>query len=221
MKTRDKIIHASLELFNEHGERSITTNHIAAHLSISPGNLYYHFRNKEDIIRSIFSLYEAHLDSGFQPYFDEPITVELLVGYFDTMFETLWKFRFMYTNLTDILSRDSELLKRYLSTQQEALNRSSSILNKLRVDGILDIKEDRVMPLADTMRMIACFWIDYKQTHSPNARITKACLYDGLLRVIMLFKAHATVDTLPTFARLEQHYLAKVECGDPLLTMPI
>lgn len=55
MKTRDRIIHSATELFNDQGERNITTNHIAAHLGISPGNLYYHFRNKEDIIHSISS----------------------------------------------------------------------------------------------------------------------------------------------------------------------
>ena len=57
MKTKDKIIHCALKLFNEQGERQITTNHIAADLGISPGNLYYHFSNKQEIIRSIFQLY--------------------------------------------------------------------------------------------------------------------------------------------------------------------
>ncbi len=47
--TKARIVEASLELFNQHGERAMTTNHIAAHLGISPGNLYYHSRNKEEI----------------------------------------------------------------------------------------------------------------------------------------------------------------------------
>jgi len=208
MKTRDKIIHASLKLFNERGERNITTNHIAAYLKISPGNLYYHFRNKEDIISSIFLLYESHLDSGFQPYMGQEVSLELLVGYFDTMFETLWEFRFMYDNLTDILTRDEAVLKRYQHTQQQALNRSSHILSKLREDGVLAIEQEQITPLADTMRMIACFWIGYKQTHSINATITKASLYEGLLRVLMIFKAHATPESQGTFTRLEQHYQA-------------
>ncbi|GGI81154.1 TetR/AcrR family transcriptional regulator [Shewanella gelidii] len=206
MKTSDKIINASLQLFNEHGERSTTTNHIAAHLGMSPGNLYYHFKNKDDIIRSIFSLYESYLDAGFQPYQTKTVNVELLVGYFDTMFEILWRFRFMYTNLTDILSRDTELLQRYLTIQQNALQRSSRILLKLKHDGMLRIDDDKVHPLADTMRMIACFWIGYKQTHSANIEITKSSLYEGLLRVIMIFKLHATSDSLATFDRLESHY---------------
>ncbi|WP_394202789.1 TetR/AcrR family transcriptional regulator [Shewanella waksmanii] len=206
MKTSEKIVHGSLKLFNEHGERSITTNHIAADLGISPGNLYYHFKNKEDIIQSIFSLYEAKLQDGFQPYVDQQVDVELLVGYFDTMFDILWHFRFMYTNITDILNRDQALLERYLIVQEQALARSSAILANLKKDGLLDIEDNDIRPLADTMRMIACFWIGYKQTHLSTVTIDKAVIYQGLLRVIMLLKAHATMSSLPTFKRLEQHY---------------
>ncbi len=208
MKTRDKIVQASLELFNQHGERTITTNHIAAHLNISPGNLYYHFRNKEDIIRSIFSLYEQHLESGFQPYVDKEVDVDLLVGYFDAMFYTLWQFRFMYANLADILSRDEALKNRYLQAQQDVLARSSNVLTKLTQDGFLKVNEADIAPLADTIKMLVSFWISYKltQTQSSIGSITKESLYEGLLRVIMIFKAYATPESAATFERLEEYY---------------
>lgn len=206
MKTRDKIIYASLELFNEHGERNITTNHIAAHLNMSPGNLYYHFRNKEDIIRCIFSLYENHLASGFQPYEGKLVNVELLIGYFDAMFYTLWQFRFMYANLADILGRDEELKKRYLHAQQQVLTRSSHVLGKLKQDGFLNIDSDKITPIADTIKMIVSFWISYQLTQSSTSTITKATLYEGVLRVLMIFKAYATPISQPTFSRLELHY---------------
>lgn len=208
MKTCDKITHGSLALFNQFGERNMTTNHLAANLNISPGNLYYHFRNKEDIIRSIFDLYESHLDAGFQPFKPSQLNMDLLVSYFDTMFETVWKFRFMYNNLPDILSRDDELARRYQQTQKDALSRSCAILRSLRDEGILDVEDEGIQPLADTMRMIACFWIDYKQTHTHKEVVTKAFLYEGLLRVIMLFKAYATPQNMTIFTRLEQHYQA-------------
>ena len=68
-KTRDRIVEASLELFNAQGERSVTTNHIAAHLGMSPGNLYYHFRNKQAIIAELFAQYEAQVDpTGYGPH---------------------------------------------------------------------------------------------------------------------------------------------------------
>jgi AcrR family transcriptional regulator len=58
VKTKDRILQISLQLFNERGERSVTTNHIAAELGMSPGNLYYHFRNKQEIIKELAEQYQ-------------------------------------------------------------------------------------------------------------------------------------------------------------------
>ena len=48
--TKQKIKKAAIELFNNQDTLSVTTNHIAKQAKISPGNLYYHYKNKEEII---------------------------------------------------------------------------------------------------------------------------------------------------------------------------
>ncbi len=94
MKTRDKIVYAALELFNQHGERNITTNHIADHIEISPGNLYYHFRNKQEIVREIFALYSAELLERFTPIQGSQESLTMLKSYLDSIFTLMWKYRF-------------------------------------------------------------------------------------------------------------------------------
>ena len=60
-KTKERIVDTALELFNESGSGAVSTNHIAAAMNISPGNLYYHFGNKDQIVAAVFDRLEAAL----------------------------------------------------------------------------------------------------------------------------------------------------------------
>ena len=94
VKTKDRILHTSLQLFNERGERSVTTNHIASELGISPGNLYYHFRNKQEIIKELMEQYQREtLDMLALPK-DRLLNANDKIRYFQVLSSQLWEYRF-------------------------------------------------------------------------------------------------------------------------------
>jgi len=103
---RERILEASLALFNERGTRSVTTNHIAEHLSISPGNLYYHFRNKEEIIRTIQPLFSEAVRTALALPDDREITAADVGRYHLAGIEAVWEFRFLTRDPQDLVVRD-------------------------------------------------------------------------------------------------------------------
>ena len=203
MKTRDKIVLSALELFNEHGERNITTNHIAAHIDISPGNLYYHFRNKQEIVREIFALYSNELLDRFAPIQGQQSILVLLKLYLNSIFTLMWKYRFFYANLPEILQRDEVLHEEYIQVQDKLQANLVNIMAAFISLGLLDVAENEMKPLVTTLHLIASSWLGYQAAMSAKTQITEQIIHQGMLQMISVVKPKATESGLEQLQLLE------------------
>ncbi|MCP4984591.1 MAG: TetR/AcrR family transcriptional regulator [Colwellia sp.] len=216
MKTRDKIIQASIELFNEQGERNVTTNHIAAHLAISPGNLYYHFRNKEDIILSIYEEYaRSLLLETLSKVSEEGKPLDSLVLYMDSVFQTTMKFRFFYSNLPVLLDKSPSLREKYVEVQQSISERVSQLLISLRAADIIDFPDDSLADIVSILRLINTFWVSFYQTQTIVNEVNDTVFYQGVLKILVILrpytKAHAINELNQACEFYQQKYQEAVE----------
>src|SRR3954469_8061081 len=60
-RTAERILETTLDLFNRFGEPNVSTTLISAEMGISPGNLYYHYPAKDELVNSLFDRYEIAL----------------------------------------------------------------------------------------------------------------------------------------------------------------
>jgi AcrR family transcriptional regulator len=207
MKTRDKIIQASITLFNENGERNVTTNHIAAHLSISPGNLYYHFRNKEDIILSIYEEYarDLLLDT-FPQVTDESKPLDTIIQYMDAVFQMMMKFRFFYSNLPVLLDKNPNLREKYVEVQQSIAQRVSELLLSLRAANVITFKDEELADIVSILRIINTFWLSFYQTQNIVHEINDAVFYQGVLKILVILRPYTTEEALPELNKARDMY---------------
>ena len=94
--TRERILELSLRLYNEFGEPNVTTTVIADEMDISPGNLYYHFRNKDDITNSIFEDFEREIDALLDLPKNRELNIEDAWLFLHLLFELIWRYRCFY-----------------------------------------------------------------------------------------------------------------------------
>ena len=206
MKTKDRIIEASIELFNSQGERNVTTNHIASHLNISPGNLYYHFRNKEEIIRHIFSKYADHMQVSFEPVKPSQDATQILTNYLDAVFSALYHFNFLYDNLPVIMARDPELRTQYLQIHNKMMEKIHHVIVSLQVANVINMDKDDIDELANIIKQQVTFWISYCKTSIEDAVVTDQLIYQGLMKVLLLFKPYVTEEFQPNYLSITEKY---------------
>jgi AcrR family transcriptional regulator len=161
MKTRERILATALRLFNESGTAPVSTNHIADALGISPGNLYYHFRNKEEIIRALFEQQFARWDEPNTLSDNRVPTLADLQQIVRATFITAWEYRFMYRELIALLRRDAQLHQRWVEIRARGFAGFRELVDLFVAAGVLRAPNDPavVTRLAELCWLIAEFWL--------------------------------------------------------------
>ncbi|WP_394777917.1 TetR/AcrR family transcriptional regulator [Undibacterium sp.] len=213
-RTRERILELSLRLFNEFGEPNITTTVIAEEMNISPGNLYYHFRNKDDIVNSIFAQFEEEINKKLAFPHGRKANIQDIWTYLHLTFELVWRYRFFYRDQNDLLSRNRKLELNFKEILTHKITVATELCTGLRADGAFEATDMDIDALATNMVIVATYWLSYEYVRNPRKYTEQQAMSDSLTRgcyqVIVLISPYLRGETKEVFEKLSQEYLRKM-----------
>jgi AcrR family transcriptional regulator len=188
-RTAERILEVSLELFNRFGEPNVSTTLISAELGISPGNLYYHYPAKDELINSLFDRYEAALNELLRAA-DGVRNVEDAWLFFHMLFELIWKYRFLYRDLNDLLSKNRRLETHFQFVLKNKSAAVQAVLAGLSRGQAIRIAPGDAEPVATAMVVVLTYWLSYEYVRDPRKALepeaASAAMMRGAFHVLSL-----------------------------------
>ena len=180
-RTAERILVHSLALFNRFGEPNVSTTMISAELRISPGNLYYHYPSKDELINTLFDQYQ-HALLELLAAAEDVHEAEDAWFFLHSLFELIWQYRFFYRDLNHLLSRNRHLETRF----PDLLARKKAALRAL-LDALADAPaaahDERARDaVAASMVVLLTYWLSYEYVLQPRSAMEPENAQDALLR---------------------------------------
>ena len=185
-KTKNKILQTALALFNNEGESEVSSVDIAAVMGISPGNLYYHYKGKDEIIVELFADFDEEIRQVLSSPINAPLKLEDNWIYLYIIFEEIYDFRFFYKNQSQLITRIPSLrgpFSRILSLTEQT---GFSLLSTLEEGGYLSFAEGEKGALAMRLTQHFTFWLQYHElrfaTRAPKSIIDQG-VFHSLIQI--------------------------------------
>ncbi len=166
-RTAERILDTTLALFNRYGEPNVSTTLISAELHISPGNLYYHYPAKEELVNALMSRYERALAEALAaagPATDAEGAWQLV----PQMLRLAWDYRFLFRDLNDLLTRNRQLETRCqaaLAVQQAAVH--ERVARLCVIDGA-PLNAEETAALATSIVVLLTYWLSFEYVRDPR-----------------------------------------------------
>ena len=180
-RTAERILEVTLELFNRFGEPNVSTTLISAELGISPGNLYYHYPAKDELINSLFDRYEKSLNELLNAS-DGVRDVEDAWFFMHTLFELIWQYRFLYRDLNDLLSKNRRLETHFQFVLKNKTRSIKALLDNMGRTGALHLDAREAESTATGMVVMVTYWLSYEYVRDPRNALEPASAQAALMR---------------------------------------
>ncbi|MCY7319254.1 MAG: TetR/AcrR family transcriptional regulator [Ramlibacter sp.] len=189
-RTAERILEVTLDLFNRFGEPNVSTTLISAEMGISPGNLYYHYPAKDELINALFDRYESGLN-GLLHAGGDAADVEDAWFFMHSLFELIWQHRFLYRDLNDLLSKNRRLETHFQAVLKNKTRAVKALLDGLGRSGALSIDSRQVETTATCMVVVLTYWLSYEYVRDP-----RRALEPDSAQLAMLRGAHHVLNLL-------------------------
>ena len=188
-QTKSNILQKAIELFNESGTASISMNALAEALGISAGNLQYHYKSKEDVIRSILEQMFGEFDVIYQPA-EGQFTLDTLRQLMRLNFGIIWKYHFFYRELTALLRNDKNLAKRYREIQEIRLQEQQELFRRLMDAGVVrrDLSDEELKNVTLIGWVLGNTWLSFLE--STGQKINSAAMEQAVEIMVQHFKPY-------------------------------
>ena len=208
-RTRERILATALALFNRAGEPHVTTADIADEMNISPGNLYYHFRNKDDIIAELYGALEAAVRPLLAAPSGRAATIEDLWLLLHLLFERMGEYRFFYRDLDEITSRSRRLGTRFGALTRDAEGAVRGLIDALAGAGQLRATAAERTALARNVVLVATYWMSFQRIGRAPAGGDETPLDPGAAayQILALIAPFLVGDARALVAKLSEDYL--------------
>ena len=180
-RTAERILEVTLELFNRHGEPNVSTTAISAELGISPGNLYYHYPAKNELINKLFGRYEAALSELLRAA-EDVSNVEDAWLFFHMLFELIWQYRFLYRDLNDLLSNNRRLETHFQGVLRDKSRAVHAVLGGLTRGQTVTIDRRDAEAVATAMVVVLTYWLSFEYVRDPRNALEPQAAHAALLR---------------------------------------
>jgi len=203
--TRNRVLIASLLLFNEKGEPRTTTNEIANEVDISPGNLHYHFRRKEQIVEALLDAFQTDAQQVLQPPDAEDVALDDFWVFLHSLLECTAAYRFLFRDfetLADTYPRAGRVLGKFA----RGLNGIFEIyLRELTREGFLNLSDSDSSLVSRNLAVIALFSdrFDGLVGHAKSADESALGVAGAILSML---KPFTSGDAAEHMSELASHY---------------
>lgn len=173
INTKTKIKNSAIHLFNTQETLSVTTNHIAKEAGISPGNLYYHYKNKEEILTDLYLDLSKRFEeiNSFENILLSSNPIKVLDDTFELMGEIFYEYRFLLRDSMVLIALYPSFKENFVRNQEKRIKQIKSLLQFLLKENIIQYEENINLERRAKMHwFITAYWQSFASSTGNVSR---------------------------------------------------
>jgi AcrR family transcriptional regulator len=162
MKTKNRILEAALQLFNEEGIGNVSMRRIADAAGIQIGNLTYHFKNRDTLVESLLKQLMKELDEEIERTQKAEVNLKTLWNALLRVYQIQNRYRFLMLDLLHMFRQYPQLLQQFRENFELRREEFALALFFMQVNGTLQAEQQTgyyQLYLLPQLYCLSDFWL--------------------------------------------------------------